>query len=135
MTGATSSSSTDFTAGDGRRFAFPVGTAFLLLAGLVWWRDKPNAATVLAGLGGVLWVAGLVLPGRLGPIYRGWMRMALAISKVTTPIFLGIVYFLVLTPTGLVMRLLGKKPIAHEVSDRGFWHRTTEPRSDLKRQF
>ena len=128
------SSSTDFTPSDGRRFAFPVGTAFLVLAGLLLWRSKPTIATGMAALGGVLWVAGVVLPGRLGPVYRAWMGMALAISKVTTPIFLGIVYFLVFTPAGLIMRLLGRNPVRHARTDTGFW-RTPSGGGDLRRQF
>lgn len=129
-------SSTEFTASDGRRFAFPVGTAFLVLAGILWWRDHETPMRVMLGLGGILWTLGVLIPGQLGPVYRGWMKMALVISKVTTPIFMGIVYFVVLTPTGLLMRIFGRKPIRHEVSDEGFWYSTVsrEP-TDLRRQF
>lgn len=130
------SNSTDFTASDGRRFAFPVGTAFLVLAGLFFWREHTLPFQITAGLGGTLWVLGAVIPGMLGPVYNAWMGMALAISKVTTPIFLGIVYFIVLTPTGLIMRLVGRKPMNHPLTDGGFWY-TTEgrPKTDLRRQF
>ena len=115
-----SSSSTEFTAKDGRKFAFPVGTANL---------DRKSTRRALVRLGAIV-------PGKLGPIYRGWMSMALAISKVTTPIFMGIVYFLVLTPTGLVMKLLGRRPMRHALDGGGFWKTTRgrEP-SDLRRQF
>ncbi len=130
------SSSTEFTASDGRRFAFPVGTAFFALAGILWWRAHLTPMWVMVGLGGSLWILGAAIPGKLGPVYSGWMKMALAISKVTTPIFLGVVYFLVLTPTGLIMRLLGRKPIRHEPSDGSFWQPLSEERhSDLTRQF
>lgn len=132
----TNSSSTDFTATDGRKFGFPVGIAFLLLAGLLFWRDKETLWRIAAGLGGALILAGALIPAYLGPVYRGWMKMALAISKVTTPIFMGIVYFLVLTPTGLIMRIFGMKPIRHEPEDGSFWQ-STEGRGpgDLRRQF
>lgn len=132
----TSSSSTEFTAADGRKFAFPVGVAFLLLASLLFWREKDTLWRVAGGLGGALVVAGLFVPGYLGPVYRGWMKMALAISKITTPIFMGIVYFAVLAPTGLIMRLFGKKPIRHEPENGSFWKGTSgRPKSDLRRQF
>ena len=132
----TSSNSTEFTASEGRKFAFPVGTAFLLLSGLLLWRDKETAFRVVAGLGGVLWVAGLLIPSRLGPVFRAWMGMAHAISKVTTPIFMGIVYFVVLTPTGLVMRLVGRNPVRHKPNEGSFWQSNEgRPRGDLTRQF
>ena len=129
--------STEFTASDGRKFAFPVGTAFLVLAGILWWREHETAMRVLLSLAGALYVLGTIVPGKLGPVYRGWMGMALAISKVTTPIFMGLVYFVVLTPTGIVMRLLGRKPMVHELEDDdGFWKATAgHPESDLSRQF
>ena len=131
-----SSSSTDFTPSEGRRFAFPVGIAFLVLSGVLFWRGKDTAFQVMSALGGVLLLAGLVLPGRLGPVYRAWMAMALAISKVTTPIFMAVVYFVVLTPTGLIMRVVGKRPMTHRLENGSFWHSTAgRPKSDLRRQF
>ncbi|MDX1647958.1 MAG: hypothetical protein R3304_12500, partial [Longimicrobiales bacterium] len=80
------SNSTEFSAADGRKFAFPVGIAFLLLAGLLLWRDKDTLWRIAAALGGTLILAGALVPGRLGPVYRGWMKMALAVSRVTTPV-------------------------------------------------
>ncbi len=132
----TSLNSTEFTARDGRRFAFPVGAAFLLLSGLLYWREKELAFQVTAGLGGALWLLGAIIPAYLGPVYRAWMRMAFAISKVTTPIFMGAVYFVVLTPTGLIMRLVGRNPMSHPMTKDGYWYSTEgRPESDLRRQF
>jgi hypothetical protein len=130
-----SSSSTEFTASDGRRFAFPVGTAFALLAGILWWREHLAFAWIGGGLAAALYLAGLALPAKLGPIYRGWMAMALAISKVTTPIIMGIMYFVVLTPFGLVMRAVGKKPIRHRAENGSFWRPANPGPKDLRRQF
>jgi hypothetical protein len=127
--------SAPFTASDGRRFAFPVGTAFLVLAAIFLWRDRPTLMWIMSGLGGVLYVAGLVAPGQLGPIYRAWMRMALVISKVTTPIFMGVVYFIVFTPAGWIMRLVGKRPIEHRANRGSVWYPTDRTHRDLRRQF
>jgi len=130
------STSTKFTASDGRRFAFSVGAAFLLLAGVLWWRDKGTPAEVLAAIGAILYAAGAIAPSRLGPIYRGWMAIALAISKVTTPIFMTVVYFGVITPSGWIMRLLGKQPLRHAADAGSFWRPPTGGgSSDLRRQF
>jgi len=70
-----------------------VGAAFVALAGLLWWRGHGAAAPVPAALGALLVLAGLAVPARLGPAQRAWMGLATALSKVTTPIFLGIAYF------------------------------------------
>ncbi|MGH7720486.1 MAG: SxtJ family membrane protein [Gemmatimonadaceae bacterium] len=125
------------TAAEGRRFAFTVGAAFLVLGGVVWWRGHQRVATVLAALGGILLLAGLVLPGHLGPVYRAWMGLALLISKVTTPIFMGIVYFVVITPIALLRRTLGANPLVHAEAAGSVWktRETGQRRSDLNRQF
>ncbi|MEQ1857786.1 MAG: SxtJ family membrane protein [Longimicrobiales bacterium] len=136
MSSSSTESTGPFTASDGRKFAFPVGTAFLLLAGILWWRDHAIPMWITAGLGGVLYIAGAVAPAQLGPIYRAWMRLALLISKVTTPIFMGVVYMLVFTPAGAIMRLVGKRPLVHPVTNGSVWHdATTRARGDLTRQF
>jgi hypothetical protein len=106
---------------EGRKFGLTVGAAFLALSGLLWWRGRHSAALVCLALGSVLVLAGLVVPVRLGPAYRAWMGFALLLSRVTTPVFLGIVYFLILTPTGGIMRLLGKNSIRRPLSDGSFW--------------
>jgi hypothetical protein len=125
------------TASEGRRFAVPVGLAFLALAGITWWRDHPTISMVFGSVSGALLLAGLLIPSKLGPVYRAWMGFALLISKVTTPIFLGIVYFLVFTPTGMVMRLLGRNPMRREAHNGTYWLRRDQakPRSDMTRQF
>jgi hypothetical protein len=95
-------------------------------------------AAVLLVAGGILVTGGLLAPGSLGPVYRGWMRLALAISKVTTPLIMSIVYLLVLTPTGLLLRLFGHRSLARDRSASSYWIRRSAPdggRSDLRHQF
>lgn len=122
-----------------RRFALTVGAAFAGLAGLSWWRGHAVAPFALVGLGVALGLAGLVAPARLGPVYRGWMRFGLLLSKVTTPIFLGLVYFGLLTPMGILMRLAGRNPLRHRAADGGYWKRRVPPAAGggntLQRQF
>jgi hypothetical protein len=124
------------TPAQGRKFAFPVGTAFLVLAGISWWRGHQIPPIVLGILGALLLIAGLVAPGSLGPVQSFWMGLAHAISRVTTPIFLGIVYFLVLTPTGFLLRLFKRNPMKHAVRNGSYWvPASSEGRSNLENQF
>lgn len=126
------------SAHEGRRFGLTVGTAFLVLAAVTWWRGHMTVTWAFVGLGGLLIAGGLIVPGLMGPVHRAWMGMAHAISKVTTPIFMGIVYFLVLMPVGLVMRGLGRDPLSHPEDDGGYWATrdggTPEART-MERQF
>jgi hypothetical protein len=124
------------TRADLRSFGLTVGTAFLVLAGILWWRQRATAAQVVGGIGAVLVVLGVVAPVALRSVERAWMGLALMLSKVTTPVFMSIVYFVVLAPTGLLRRTIGKHPLRHAEKDESFWSdREGKGRSDLERQF
>jgi hypothetical protein len=125
------------TAAKGRKFGLTVGIAFLVLAALLyWWRHRVMTAEVFAGIGGALVLAGLLVPTSLGPVERAWMGLAHVLSKVTTPIFMGVVYYLVVTPIGLLMRVIGRRPLVHAEHERGFWMAPPSGgRSDMTHQF
>jgi hypothetical protein len=123
------------TAAEGRKFAFPVGGAFLVLSGITAWRDHAVISIIFAVVAGLLVVAGAVAPARLGPVYHAWMRLAELISRVTTPVFMGVLYFLVIMPVGVVRRRFGKNPLVHAPTSDSYWISRTHQQSDLKRQF
>ena len=113
--------SSRLTAAEGRRFAWTLAAAFAVLAGIAQWRGRERAAFVFAVVAGLFFIAGLVAPSRLGPVEKAWMGLARAISRVTTPLFMGIVYYVVLTPTGLVRRALTKHRLSPPRSAPTFW--------------
>lgn len=123
--------------GTGRRFGFVVGSAFIALALFAYWRGGRTSAVVIALVGGALVLAGRVIPLQLGPVERGWMALAYAMSRVTTPVFMGLMYFLVLTPIGLARRALGRNSLVRSPTGDSYWVRRGigARRSDLERQF
>lgn len=128
---------TSFTKTDGRRFAFPVGAAFGVLAAIVAWQGNPSLALGLSGVGGALWLLGALVPARLGPLFRAWMTLAHVLSKVTTPVFLLALWLVVITPFALAGRLLGHRPVSHAARGGSYWQARARERrrSDLARQF
>lgn len=124
------------SAAAGRRFGGTVGGAFAVLAGIAWWRGHTLSPLVLGGLALLLLAAALLAPTHLGPVERGWMRMAHAISRVTTPILMGVVFFGVVTPIGALARALGKNPIAHRERGGSYWVTREETRgASMQRKF
>lgn len=124
------------TAAEGRKFGITVGLAFVALGSIAAWRGKPRTSMVMIALGSLLVAAGLVAPTSLGPVERGWMKIAHLISKVTTPIFMGVVYFVVLTPTGFIRRLTGGGAMAKRENQTSRWE--PHPAADsarMERQF
>jgi hypothetical protein len=122
----------------GRRFGLTLGLAFLALTAVLVWRGRDSAA-VVTGVGGVvLLVAGLAIPTRLAPVERAWMALAHALSRVTTPILMGIVYYVTVVPIGIVMRVLGRNPLVRARTGAGYWIETgQEARTPerMRRQF
>ncbi|WP_295887686.1 SxtJ family membrane protein [uncultured Thiohalocapsa sp.] len=80
------------------------GVLLPALGGFGWPLWPWIIAAVLA-----LW--GLVKPAGLRPVYRGWMRFGLLASRIMTPLVLGVVFFVLFLPMGLVMRLARHDPM------------------------
>ena len=123
-----------FTASQGRRFAFTVAGAFVILGAFTLWRGRYTVAGVFATIAAVLLLGGLLIPARLRPVERVWMRFATILSRVTTPVFMGIVYFLVLTPAGVIRRTVGRDPLKHGIDNGGYWVRRPARDSEAKRR-
>jgi hypothetical protein len=125
------------TAGEGRRFGLTLGAAFVALGGLLWWRGRA-AAPVAAVLGILLVAAGLGMPTRLAPLERAWMGLAETLSKITTPVFFGGVYFGAIAPAGLLLRLAGRNAVARPRRQRSTWiarEEGTRRRRDMEHLF
>ena len=126
------------TTAEDRKFGLTVGGAFLVLGAFLQWRGRATASTVCLAGGAALVLAGLVVPGALAPVHRGWMGLSRLLSKVTTPIFMGVVYFLVITPMGLLMRLFGRNPLVHRPMNDSYWLRREphgDPTDTMRHQF
>ncbi|HEY0306278.1 MAG TPA: SxtJ family membrane protein [Longimicrobiales bacterium] len=122
---------------EGRRFAFTLAAAFALVAAVMWWRAHE---TLMYGAGAAslaLAVAGVVVPGMLGPVFRAWMRLGHALSRVMTPLVMGILYLFLFTPIGLLMRVFGRNPLVHKTANDSYWTERPPPRGKaaLERQF
>lgn len=92
---------------DLRKFGFAFGGGLSLLGSLLFWRDRFAAPYVLAGAGLVL-VLAVAWPRALTPLEWLLARLFRLVTAGLTYVILTIVFFLVLTPLGLVRRLLGQ---------------------------
>lgn len=111
---------------DVRSFGWTVGGAFLALwlafiGPVHYFSDyiKGGHYPALMWIGIVLVVLGTVAPVILRPVYLLWMTMAVALGFVMTRVILTIFYYLVLTPTGMIFRILGKDLLDRKVDREG----------------
>ncbi|MCC6765490.1 MAG: sxtJ [Deltaproteobacteria bacterium] len=99
-----------------RTFGLTVGTAFVLFGTISWWRGHEIPPKILWALGASLLVPGLLFPGTLGPVQRGWMAFAAVLGHVNTRMILTVLFYVVITPVGLVMRLF-RDPLDRALDD------------------
>ena len=99
----------------------------------------PPRGWALAAAAGLLAVA-LVRAAWLAPFNRVWFRFGLLLQRVVHPVVLAVIYFGVVTPTGLVLRALGNDPLRRrrEPDAETYWIRRDPPgpeRESMTRQF
>ena len=119
-----------------RDFGLVVGGVFALLGG--WWIYRERLTGWAEGLfaGGACLVAlGLARPAWLAVPRRHWMRLGEAIGGVVAFVILAFVYFLVLTPIGLVKRLTGWDPLGRRAAPASSYWRPYSPRLRDPRHF
>lgn len=122
-----------------RRFGFTMAVPLTLLAAFGAWRGHTIFPILIGGLAVTLAGLGLVAPGSLHPFHRVWMKVADTLGWVNTRLLLGLVYYLVMTPIGLLMRLVGKDPLDRRLKDRPtYWVEKTphpDPRGAMEWRF
>jgi saxitoxin biosynthesis operon SxtJ-like protein len=94
-----------------RQFGLMVGGMFLLIG--LWpfvWRQEPVRIWAVVP-GSLLAVAGLMMPGVLKQVYQGWMRVGHVMGWVNTRIILGVLFYGIVTPMAIVMKLAGRDPM------------------------
>lgn len=72
-------------------------------------------------IGAVFLIFAIAAPRALAPLYQPWMRFAEALGWLNTRILLVLIFYLVVMPTGLVLRLFRRSPIAADERNGSFW--------------
>ena len=79
---------------------------------------------------------GLVNSKILNPLNKLWFKFGIFLGKIISPLVMGIIFFLVVTPIGLLMRLLNKDLLNLKFNNSSsYWIEKMEPKSKMKNQF
>ena len=79
---------------------------------------------------------GLLNSKILTPLNKLWFKFGIFLGKIISPLIMGIIFFLVVTPTGLIMRILGKDILnLKNKKNKSYWIEKTGPKSKMKNQF
>ena len=122
-----------------RAFGLLFSVVFAIIATFAVWKGRSSALWWLVAAFLSLVVALFAAP-LLGPLNRGWRWLSLQLSKILNPIMMGIVFFAVLTPVAMIMRLAGKDPLRlrFEPEKPSYWLARTpvsEGKTSMKDQF
>jgi hypothetical protein len=121
-----------------RQFGLLVGAVFTVIG--FWplvFRGEPFRLWAIS-LGTILIVLGAILPQVLAPIHKGWMWVGHILGWINTRILLSIVFYGIVTPTGLIFRLLGKNSMRQTFAESSTTYRVVRsprPRSHMKYQY
>ena len=81
-------------------------------------------------------VLGILNSNLLSPLNKLWFKFGILLGKIISPLIMGIIFFVVVTPIGLIMRLLGKDLLNLQYRDyQSYWIEKTGPKSKMKNQF
>ena len=82
-------------------------------------------------------ILGLLNSKILTPLNKLWFRFGLFLGKIISPIIMGVIFFLVVTPIGLLMRLFGKDVLNLKLNKKksSYWIEKVGPKSKMKNQF
>lgn len=104
------------------RFGRTMGIAFLVLGTLLFFLGAhPTRGLWLGAIGVAFLLLVWFKPEWLRPIRKGWMAFAFAIGWVMSRVLLTVFFLAVITPTGVVMRLLGRDPLGVKAEGESYW--------------
>ena len=106
-----------------RKFGITVGIILILLSGIFLWKEI-YSYQILLSVGVVLCVLGFAVPVVLKPIYWIWMIFGNILGWFMTRVILSLLYYIIITPIGLVSRLFGKSflELKWDYSKRSYWN-------------
>lgn len=96
--------------GSERSFGMVFAGVFALIGLFPLLGDAPVRLWAL-GIAAAFGLVAIIVPAALKPLNRLWFRFGLLLHKIVNPLIMGLIFFLTVTPTGLIMRMLGKDPL------------------------
>ena len=118
-----------------RNFGMVFSIVFLLIS--LWPLLSQNEIRIWSlTISGIFFILGIFNSKLLLPLNKIWFKFGMFLGNFIAPIVMGIVFFLVVTPTGLIMKLLGKDLLNLKKNNKNsYWIEKDNSNSNLKNQF
>jgi len=112
-----------------RKFGLLIACVAIVIASLILWRGAiKNNSCYVYSFGLLFLLSSLLLPSILRPVYKIWMGIAFTLGYIMTRIILTILFYIVLTPISLVMRIFGKSFLSLKIDRKSesYWIKRTD---------
>ena len=124
---------------DLRKFGITVGLILMIVSGFLFWKEK-ESFQILITSGAILLILGVTIPVILKYIYWVWMIFATIIGWIMTRMILSLMFYMIFTPIGFILRLFGKQFIElnWNKTDSTYWKYRTKSifeKEDYEKQF
>ncbi|MDA9710300.1 SxtJ family membrane protein [Candidatus Pelagibacter sp.] len=125
----------DIRIGSNRNFGIVFFIVFLLISLYPLTNNKSIILwSLIVSL--IFLVLGVLNSNLLSPLNKIWFKFGILLGRIISPIILGIIFFFVVTPIGLIMRLLGKDILNLKYNNfESYWIEKNGPKSKMKNQF
>ncbi|WP_417832854.1 SxtJ family membrane protein [Terasakiella sp.] len=106
-----------------RSFGIVFAVFFLILGMLPLLGDEPRVNAWLLGISGAFLLLSLIVPNVLAPLNNLWFKFGLLLHKIVTPLIMGIMFFIVITPIALIFKIMGKDLLNRKFDDntKSYW--------------
>ncbi len=122
-----------------RKSALVVGGVLLAVAAWNVYRGRTGVVVIFGVLGAALALTGLLLPPLARAFHKAWMRLAEALGYINSHVLLTLMYYIGVTPYGLVSRLARRDPLKRRAArEESYWverKRTRQERERFERLF
>jgi hypothetical protein len=111
-----------------RKFGWFFAFVFLVFAAYAYWKAWDTVAVVALILCLLFVLLALLAPQILAPLNRLWYGFGLLLGKIVSPIVLGIIFFVLITPVSLLTRLFGRDELKlKKRSVQSYWVERSPP--------
>ena len=129
----------DYTSGSDRSFGIAFAVVFGVIALFPLWNGE-NIKIWALFIMGLFLISSFIYPKIFSPFNRIWFQFSLLLYKIVNPLIMGLIFFGVVTPTGLLMRQFSKNPLdlSFNAAEQSYWKHRTPPSPEpgsMKRQF
>lgn len=110
------------------KFGWFFAALFAFVAAYSYWKDYSSIAVVAVGVAALFAATTLVMPQVLTPLNHIWYRLGMLLGKIISPIVLGLIFFVLITPVSLATRLFGRDELKlKKRAVQSYWVNRTPP--------